>query len=653
MKNLTSAPIHSLHTERNVMVPMRDGTKLATDIYRPAHGDGRPIEEPIPTLLVRTSYDKSAPEWDDVWPYYARRGYAFVIQDLRSRFLSEGDGRYFHTCNPWEGDDGYDTVEWIASQSWSNGKVGTLGSSHRAIVQTQLALERPPHLGAMWVEAGPTNIFAHEAREGGAMALQMFGALHLHALDSHEMRDNPEGAKVIMDAFRDMGDWFRATPLKPGETALRVVPHLEKTLFDYYYRGEYDDWWSQKCNHQEPYFDEHADVPIVIAGGWYDNFVGANCDYYEAMAAKNKNAVRLVVGPWCHGGMRAEAPWHGNADLGVDGVWTNRVYNPERLRWFDRWLRDEPPASSADVDDDPPVRIYVMGTGDGSKTDEGNIAHGGYWRSENEWPLARTDWQTMYLHADGSLRNNQPEAGVEPLSYVFDPEHPVPTIGGPNVAGFRMLTEDEGGPPHDLSPQHLDQWGVVRPHIAEVMPAGGFHQKEEPGWYGAEAPYPLLRDRPDVLAFGTAPLEQDTELTGWVTANLWVSSDAPDTDFTVKLVDVYPESPDSESWPGGYHLNLTDTVLRMRYRNSWEKEELMTPGEAYRIEIRLWPTSNVFKAGHRIRIDISSSNFPRFDVNPNTGEPMGRHTHMQKATNSVLVDADHPSSVTLPVIPGK
>lgn len=327
-----SQPLYAYELSRNITMPMRDGIKLAADIYMPVHGDGRALGEKVPALLVRTSYDKSAPEWDEVAPYYARRGYAFVVQDLRSRFRSEGDGSYFHTCNPWEGHDGYDTVEWIAEQDWCTGKIGTLGSSHRAIVQTQLALEKPPHLGAMWVEAGPTNIFAHEAREGGAMCPQMFAALHLHALDSHEMRDNPDGAKVMIDAMRDMAEWFKRTPWKPGETALRVTPHLEKTLFDYYYRGEYDEWWDQPCCNQEPYFDQHADVPVLVAGGWYDAFAGASANYFVEMNKRNSSPARLILGPWCHGGMRADVPWHGQVDVGRESVWSNLVYNPERLR---------------------------------------------------------------------------------------------------------------------------------------------------------------------------------------------------------------------------------------------------------------------------------------------------------------------------------
>ena len=181
MNKKISEPSYGFYAERDVMIPMRDGIKLATDIYYPCHGDGLIPREKLPTLLVRTSYDKTAPEWDDIYPFFSRRGYVFVIQDLRSRFRSEGDGKYFHAHNPWEGDDGYDTIEWLAKQEWSNKKIGTLGSSHRGIVQQQLALKKPPHLSAIWVEAAPTNPYLHECREGGAMSLQMFAAIHLHA----------------------------------------------------------------------------------------------------------------------------------------------------------------------------------------------------------------------------------------------------------------------------------------------------------------------------------------------------------------------------------------------------------------------------------------------------------------------------------------
>ena len=304
----------------------------------------------------------------------------------------------------------------------------------------------------------------------------------------------------------------------------------------------------------------------------------------------------------------------------------------------------------AATENDPAVRIYVMGTGDGTKSPEGHLNHGGYWRDENEWPLERAQFQTLYLHDDGSLDSFEAMEDESSITYTYDPEKPVPTIGGQLVGMFKIKSPEDGGPALDDVPDFLDQWTLARNNLTEVIAAGGFHQKEGPEWIGAEEPYQRLKDRSDVVAFETDPLEDDIEVTGEVMIKLWVSSTAVDTDFTVKLIDVYPFSDD---YPEGYELNLTDTILRARYRNSWSEEELMTPGEAVEVTITLWPTSNVFKKGHRIRLDISSSNFPRFDVNPNTGEPVGRHTHMLKADNTIHTGADHPSRIILPVIPAE
>ncbi len=291
-----------------------------------------------------------------------------------------------------------------------------------------------------------------------------------------------------------------------------------------------------------------------------------------------------------------------------------------------------------------------MGTGDGKVTPEGHLNHGGYWRDENEWPIARAQYQTLYMHDDGSLDSFEAMEDESSLSFTYNPETPVPTIGGQLVGMFKITAPEDDGPPRDDVPDFLDQWTLARNNLTEVIAAGGFHQKEGPEWIGAEEPYQLLKDRADVLTFETDPLEDDTEVTGEVMVKLWISSTAVDTDFTVKLIDVYPMSDD---YPEGYHLNLTDTILRTRYRNSWTDPEMLTRGEPAELTITLWPTSNVFKKGHRIRLDVSSSNFPRFDVNPNTGEPVGRHTKMVKAENTIHTGADHPSRIILPIVPAE
>jgi predicted acyl esterase len=288
-----------------------------------------------------------------------------------------------------------------------------------------------------------------------------------------------------------------------------------------------------------------------------------------------------------------------------------------------------------------------MGGGDGRRNADGRMNHGGRWREEQEWPLARTLYVTYYLRADGRLTIKEPVEEEPPSAVVFDPEHPVPTIGG-TVTGFIEIPRPEdGGPMLNPVPPFLEQRATVKPYERQIVQPGPMHQKERPGFVGCRYPYPLLADRPDVLVFQTEVLDADVEITGTVEVKLWVSSSAVDTDFTVKLLDVYPASDD---WPEGFHMNLADTILRCRYRKSWTEPEMMEPGKVCPIVIKLPPISNLFRAGHCIRLDVSSSNFPRFDVNPNTGEPMGRHTHLLIAENKVHLGGATPSHIILPVV---
>jgi len=633
-------PRYGMLIAKDVMLPMRDGVRLAADIYRPAAmGQGEAVPGQFPTLLARTSYDKSAQRYVDAIPsYFTPRGYAVVLQDLRGRYRSEGFGTYHHTANPNEGRDGYDTIEWIARQPWSNGKIGMLGSSHVAMVQTAAALERPPHLAAIWPDVGPISIYAHMSREGGAMALHMFGALFLHAQDSQEAQRDPAIRQAIMQDMEHLRELVLETPFRPGQTALRLVPTLERTLFDYYYRGTYDAFWAQDCNDFQAHFARHADVPGTYSGGWFDPFASATTSYYAAMARQNRSPQRLVMGPWTHMGSRNSLSWANDVDFGPGAVWGPARLGAEQERWFERWLRDVPNG----VADEPPVRIFVMGGGDGRKTAEGRLQHGGQWRAEHEWPLARTQLTAYYLHQDGRLGPQAPTDGDAALSYQYDPQHPVPTLGGAVTGFFEMVPL-----PH-LDPfwvQYLPPWVRMR----SIVPDGPMDQVERPDIVGARPPYPTLAERPDVLVFQTPPLDRDTEVTGPSMVHLWIASSAPDTDFTAKLIDVYPASAD---YPHGYAVNLTDSIIRARYRHGWDREVLLEPGQIERVTIQLPPTSNRFVRGHRIRLDISSSNFPRFDTNPNTGEPMGRHTSTPVAINRVCVDRSHPSHAILPIVPG-
>jgi predicted acyl esterase len=314
-------------------------------------------------------------------------------------------------------------------------------------------------------------------------------------------------------------------------------------------------------------------------------------------------------------------------------------YFAEQLEYFSRWLPDDAAGQPAT---EAPIRIFVMGGGSGRRTEDGKLDHGGRWREEQEWPLARAVPTTLFLHGDGSLSSAEPAAGAPPRTYTYDPAGPVPTIGGIYCAVGELPSDGPG----------MEQaWSrflhpVLR--LRDVLTPGPADQREAEQFFGSEPPYPRLSQRPDVLVFQTEPLNEAVEVTGPMTVHLWISSSAVDTDFTAKLVDVQPAN---EDYPDGFDMLLTDSIIRCRYREGFDREVLMTPGEIYPVTISLQATSNLFGVGHRIRVDISSSNWPRLDLNPNTGEPMGRHTHEVVAEQAVYLDAAHPSHIVLPVIP--
>ena len=631
-------PSYEIAVFKDVMVPMRDNVRLATDMYRPAR-NGDLLPGPFPTILLRTPYDKTAERYvEPIADFFVPRGYAVALQDVRGRHHSEGTGHYFHTANEYQGRDGYDTVEWLAAQPWSNGRVGMVGSSYPGLVQTHAALYRPPHLTAIWPDVSPTNSYEHQARMGGAMQLQMFGALFVHAQDAQEIRDDSAARRAVVAAMEQMRDLVYTMPFKPGHTPLSVVPSLEQTLFDYYRRGAYDEYWAAEYNDFTRYFDRHADIPATFTGGWFDLFALGTPRYYAAMAQQNSTQQRLIMGPWMHTTMRSGVSYAGDVDFGPDGVWGTERVNAEQLRWFDRWLKDD----LTGVEHDPPVRIFVMGGGDGHRTPAGHLFHGGSWRAEQEWPLARTVWTPFFCLSDGRLNDEPGAEDAPPARFSADPAHPVPTIAASLSGLMEVVPLVEGLDPYWS--QQLPLW----PRLRSIIMEGAAHQQERPDIVGARPPYLPLSARPDVLVFQTAPLPRDLEVTGPITVNLWISSSAVDTDITAKLIDVYPPSQD---YPSGYHMNLVDGIIRCRYRESWEREVLMEPGTVYKVRIDLAPTSNLFQAGHCIRLDIAGSNFPRFDVNPNTGESIGRHTHTLVAHTTVYGDHDRPSHVVLPIIP--
>jgi putative CocE/NonD family hydrolase len=506
---MTSQPEYGIIIAKDVMLSMRDGVRLASDIYYPAR-DGQPVAGKHPTILLRTSYDKTAIRYTDtIADFFTPHGYVRMQQDIRGRYRSEGTGQYRHTANRLEGKDGYDTIEWIAAQPWSNGRVDMVGSSHPGLVQTHAALYSPPHLAAIWPDVAPNNSYDHQVRRGGAMQLHMFGALFLHAQDSQEAMRDPNVARAVWSGMAHMRELVYATPFKRGHTPQSGVPGLEETLFDYYWRGAYDEYWSAEFNDFTRYFDRHADIPGTFSSGWFDPYAIAQAYHYTAMSKRNKSPQRLIIGPWTHNGMRRDATFMADVDFGVDSEWGFKRYNSERLRYFDRWLK----GIENGIESDPPVRIFIMGGGDGCRTAQGKLSHGGRWRWEHEWPLARTKLTPYYLRAAGVLSTEipgrRPEAGEQPgVTFAYDPAHPVPTIGG-TVTGF--MEEVKFAQPLDAFwEKYFPPWARMR----SVVIDGPAHQQETPGVVGCRPPYLPLSMRPDVLVFETPPLTRDIEVTG-------------------------------------------------------------------------------------------------------------------------------------------
>ena len=623
-----SQPEYDVAVIEDVMVPMRDDVRLAADIYRPAR-DGVVVEGRFPVLLERTPYNKrSLDHVDRHGRFFARRGYIVVLQDCRGCHASEGELYFLKQ----EGPDGYNTVQWLHQQPWCNGKIGTLGTSYMAWVQSALATLNPPGLAAMWVNEGGSNAHTSAVRQGGAMELRFLCWAFWHAALNAARTCNPALRQALLRV--DVRDWLRRMPWKRGHTPLALWAAYERWAFDLLTHGDYDDYWKDPSINFEEHWDQHADVPLMLSGSWYDSYTRSTLDNFAGLSQRNRGPVRLIMGPWTHGMGTMEVSYAGGVDLGPEAVFD---YSQEHLRWFDRWLK----GLDAGVDGDPPVKLFIMGGGDGHETPEGRLFHGGRWRAEKGWPLARTRYMHYYLQGDGSLCPDPPAEASAASAYTYDPQDPVPTIGG-NVSSLSTLKLGlEAHPDPSLLPGNVSRENIVE--------AGGWDQRERADVFGARPPYNMpLAARPDVLVFQTPLLEQEVEVTGPIAVTLWASSSSVDTDFTAKLIDVYPPSAD---WPAGFALNLTDSIIRARYRNSRERAELMTPGQVYQFTITLYPTANLFQAGHRIRLDVSSSNFPRFDVNPNTGEPLGQHTHMTVARNTIYYDRDHPSHVVLPVIP--
>ena len=606
------------------MIRMRDGVRLATDVHLPA-GFRPGIDAPLPTILERTPYGKrevsrseinrgeTAAHRGDVAAYFVARGFAVVFQDCRGRYASEGEFTKYLS----EGPDGYDTLEWITQQDWSTGRVGTMGLSYAAHTQMAAACMNPPGLACMVIDSGGfANSYHCGIRQGGAFELKQATWAVNQAKGSQAVLNDPL-LKAALDA-QDLKEWFSRMPWRPGQSPLRFVPEYERYLFDQWTHETFDEFWQQPGIYAEGFYDTMARVPTVLMSSWYDAYVRSTMDNFAALSKLDPIAAPtyLIMGSWLHGDRNV--PFSGDVDFGPAAMIEGQIADDWlafRAQWFDRWLK---PAMSEVTRPDPVARIFLMGGGSGVRNAEGRMQHGGAWIESSQWPLADTRFTCFYLRKGGVLSEQPPAETDASVSYAFDPSNPVPTIGGALTSG------------------------------APVFEGGAFDQREDERFFGARNPGVPLAARNDIVVFETPPLEEDVAVVGPVVVRLWISSDAPDTDFTAKLIDMYPPNSD---YPEGFAMNLTDGIFRCRFHKSWSEPKFLESGRIVEIEIEPFATANLFKRGHRIRLDISSSNFPHFDVNPNSGESPALARAPRIAVNTVYMGTDNRSHLVLPIVP--
>lgn len=572
--------------ERDIRVQMRDGVRLATDVYRPK-GDG-----PWPVLLERTPYGKSFAWFTAgliVNPLVAvERGYAVVVQDTRGRSGSQGPFEPFLH----EADDGYDTVEWAASQPWSDGAVGVFGSSYLGVTALQAALAAPPHLKAGVSYLTGANYHNGWTYSGGAFELSfnLWWTSFLAWDTFARVRLRPKEREATLAALAEIAsDWETAArhlPLAELPAFKKVAPYWREWLE----HPSYDAFWKR--------VDQTAKagglkVPLLQVAGWFDNFARGHFDLLAAMQSirgRAKGRSRLVIGPWDHEAYLSVRPTaSGSREFGPAAVGGVTLMSDLALGWFDQWLKGE---DSCTASDSAPVRYFVMGEN--------------RWAGALTWPPKHkpTAWYLRSAGAansrlgDGALSPGEP--GPDPPdSFLYDPADPVPSVGGRT--------------------------------LAPIFGPGGIQDQSD------------VELRDDVLVYTSPMLTAPVSIAGPVTAVLHVSSSAVDTDVTAKLVDVEPD---------GFCANVAEGIIRARYREGFNREVLLAQGEPTELTVDLWHVAHTFLPGHAIRLEVSSSSFPRWDRNLNcaTSPGLAGPEELQVAFQQVLHDPAHPSRLVLPVV---
>ena len=555
---MTTAHPRELQIQFDQRVPMRDDITLSADIYLPLGS----MTTKRPVILERTPYMKAGIHFE-MAKYFVRHGYVFVAMDVRGRGDSDGEFiPYFH-----EGKDGYDAIEWCASQSWSDGNVGTIGASYGGRIQWLAAIERPPHLRAMVVLVPPSDPFV-ETPTGTPSPMHI---CWLHLVSGRSLQS--------MDIV-DWQDVYKHLPLiSMDEEIGRRLPVWRREIE----HAQLDSYWLPLCYQQH---FERVNVPVLHISGWYDDEQIGTLLNYIGMTTRGatpevREQQRLVMGPWGH-------ETNANEQLGEINFGPQALIDllAEQRQWYDRWLKN------LNLEHVPPVRLFVMGENS--------------WRDEQEWPLARTIWTPYYFHSEGNantrfgnglLLTTKPASGQPADCYQYDPANPFPFITD-------STSSQIGGPDN----------------------------------------YASLQTRPDVLVYTTELLTEDIEVTGPIIIELYASSSVRDTDFMAMLIDV---------WPNDFRQRLCDGMVRARFRDGMDRPSLIEPDRIYHYRIDCWNTSQLFRAGHRICLQITSSAFPKYDRNQNISGPLGMSTEVAIADQRIYHDAEHPSAVILPIIARK
>jgi putative CocE/NonD family hydrolase len=574
--------VSSIRIDRDVPMKMRDGVVLRADVYRPDDSEKRPA------IVVRTPYNKLLGGNSDYLSavHAAFAGYAFIVQDIRGRFASDGD---WMPGMP-EGRDGYDTIETVAAEPWCDGNVGMFGGSYLGRNQWQAAIENPPHLKAIApsiIGAGPLS----DSRVSGPIdfesSISWFVAMAVEMIERmrRQGKDVARAREMLDRARFNLNEVYNYLPLNE-------IPHFQFEGLSEAFRVRMTDALPPDIKSEEDLYwpFEKVKVPCFLTGGWYDIFVGGLFTSFLKMREKGGSEIAregqyILCGPWAHGSnLLAHV---GGLHFGPTGSSVATFTMERHITFYDKYLRGIEGERR-----NSPVRYFVMGLN--------------RWRNAETWPLPETEWQRFFLHSkgrantaagDGLLNRDAPIS--EPADiFVYDPRFPVPTMGG------RLL--DAGS----LVPGPFEQTPVER--------------------------------RSDVLCYTTPELQEDIEVTGPLTLHIFASTSAKDTDFVAKLIDVYPD---------GSAYNIAEGWIRARYRRSILQPELVEPGQVYEYTINLANTSIVFKQGHRIRVDVTSSNFPRIDRNMNTGNPFGEDATGVPAVQTIYHSPDYQSYIDLPVIP--